>query len=86
MIIAERLKEFREKHKISQVELSRLLGVSSSSLVSVWERGIKEPRNADQLRLALLALEEEMSGAKNKEPDRFWSLVKRGMEIEIKGR
>ena len=46
--LAERIKEAREDRDLSQSELGVRLGISQS-LVSMWERGEKEP-DPDQIK------------------------------------
>ena len=41
-MVAERIKSLREQHKMTQVELSRRLGITRAA-VNAWELGISVP-------------------------------------------
>lgn len=48
--LAAFLKAEREREGVSQVEVSRAIGLSSQSLLSNWERGINQPRDFDEMQ------------------------------------
>lgn len=50
-MFAERLKELRDKNKMSQVELSKILNVAKQT-VSNWENGNRTPDNEMLIRIA----------------------------------
>lgn len=51
MLFAERIKESREKNKLSQTELGEKIGVSLSTITR-WEKGKRTPRSEELLALA----------------------------------
>lgn len=51
MSIAENIKQLRATHKLTQVELGQIAGVTDKA-VSTWEAGIKEPRMGAVRRIA----------------------------------
>ena len=50
-MLGSRIKLLREKHELKQIELARLLGISSSSL-SQYEAGYRTPNDALKIRIA----------------------------------
>lgn len=52
MSIGERIKNKRKQSKLTQIELGRLVNVSSQ-VISNWERGYSEPNHDDVARLSV---------------------------------
>lgn len=50
-MFAERLKELREKYNLSQVELGKVLNITSQA-ISNYEKGKREPQIAELITLA----------------------------------
>lgn len=51
MVFAERLKELRQERCLSQIALSKAIGVSQKA-IDYWEREINEPKATYIVRLA----------------------------------
>ena len=51
MVFAERLKELRQERSLSQIALSKEIGVSQKA-IDYWEREINEPKATYIVRLA----------------------------------
>lgn len=51
MVFAERLKELRQERSLSQIALSKAIGVSQKA-IDYWEREINEPKATYIVRLA----------------------------------
>ncbi|MBI2842112.1 MAG: helix-turn-helix transcriptional regulator [Armatimonadetes bacterium] len=53
-LVCNRLKRYRRERGLSQKDVARALGLSSSSIVSRWENGTCLPDTTNALRLAAL--------------------------------
>lgn len=51
MKIAERLKELRQEHNLSQSALAKEIGVSQKA-IDYWERGVNEPKATYIIKMA----------------------------------
>lgn len=86
-MIAERIKNLREKNGITQSELAKLLGITRSS-VNAWEMGISVPSTQYLVELAntfhistdyILGLDEtstiNVSGLSNEDIELLYSII-----------
>lgn len=73
---ANQIKAFRDRVGLTQVELSRVIGVHEMT-VSKWERGITVPTPHED------ALLEHMAAKKQPKPSRLKSLFARYGEIKV---
>ena len=51
IMIAERLKELRQEHNLSQSALAKEIGVSQKA-IDYWERGVNEPKATYIIKMA----------------------------------